>query len=294
MPRKRMLDPGFWDDLDVARLSHMERLLLIGMVSMADDYGHLQASPLVLRKQIFGYDEVTVEDVEAARDSVLTHCRNVTLYRVDGQEYIELRRWSHYQKLNYTAAPQFPAPKPAESDLAQDQPEAEGCVRTDSGLTQDCEPSRLSRLSNKKVKKDKKDTTPTECADKSAPTTADWERDFTSPVTAYSGAAIHAKRGGRWLAWYANLVNKAKFHGLGPPDADRLFDAYRKSPDWKYSGGKSAVADNWGKWLASNHARASPRTPNRNEPATPEQLAEIEAAKARLKAAEERRAKGHP
>ncbi len=136
--------------------------------------------------------------------------------------------------------------------------------REDNGesrsVTQSNGTSRSETLEEKRIDKNRgrrEDTTPTECDDKSSPTTADWEREFTSPRAAYSGAAIHSKRNGKWLAWYANLVNKAKFSGLSPPEANREFDAYRKSPDWKYAGNKNAVADSWGKWLAQRKRKGN-------------------------------------
>lgn len=44
MPRKRMIDPGIWTDDDLGRLGFAERLLFIGLFSLADDEGLIRGS----------------------------------------------------------------------------------------------------------------------------------------------------------------------------------------------------------------------------------------------------------
>ena len=111
---QRTLDSSFWDDEDVARLSFGERLLLMCMitdVSLSDDYGNLPASARTLKKHAFGYDDdVTVEQVEKWRESILAKCRNVKLYKVGGQEYITLLKFQQWQELRYQRKTQIPPP----------------------------------------------------------------------------------------------------------------------------------------------------------------------------------------
>ena len=108
MARKRMLQPTMWDDPDLAAVTPTERLLFIGLISLADDYGHVTANPLQLRKAIFGYDNFTVEDVCLMRDHLLAACHNLELYIVEGQEYIWLKQWERHQDLRYRARAQHP------------------------------------------------------------------------------------------------------------------------------------------------------------------------------------------
>lgn len=112
MPKPRVIDPGFSDDLDTARLTRDERLLLVIMISRcADDYGRLIAHPAYLRKQAFGYDEdLSIDDVAQMRVHILEHCRNVMLYTANGQEYIYLTNWDKYQKIKYHVASKLPPP----------------------------------------------------------------------------------------------------------------------------------------------------------------------------------------
>jgi len=154
MPRKRMIDPSFWDDPDIAELQPLERLLVIGMISHADDYGNLHGHPAILKKQVFGYDNIAVAEVQEMRDRVCEKCRNIALYTVEGQEYIHLLQWEKHQKLNFRANPVWPK-SPWESDegLSKD------CVSPDEDLTQDCEPrqdkteqEKLSQAKSREVK----------------------------------------------------------------------------------------------------------------------------------------------
>jgi len=112
MPKPRVIDSGFFDDLDVAKLTRDERLLVVAMVvACADDYGRLHASPAYLRKQAFGYDEdITIEQVASMRQHVLGHCHNVHLYEANGQEYIYFSNWAKFQKIRYKIDSKLPAP----------------------------------------------------------------------------------------------------------------------------------------------------------------------------------------
>ena len=109
MPRKRMLHPTIWDDPDLAQLTAFERLLFVGLISLADDYGHVTGNPAVLRKTIFGFDDdVSVAQVQEMRGHILAACHNVVLYCHGGQEYVWLRTWDRHQDLRYRARAQYP------------------------------------------------------------------------------------------------------------------------------------------------------------------------------------------
>ncbi len=110
---RRILHTAFWDDLDVAKLGYPERVLLICMItdeSLSNDYGWLPAHPAVLRKHAFGYDECTVSEVETWRNSILDKCKNVKLYTVDEQEYIDLINFPKEQKIRYKRKTHLPPP----------------------------------------------------------------------------------------------------------------------------------------------------------------------------------------
>jgi hypothetical protein len=112
MPKPRNIDPTFWDDPDVARLTRDERLLIIGMITLlADDEGRMLADPGYIRKRVFGYDDdVTRSDVEAWRNAVVSKCRNVVLYTVSDQQYMAFIHWDRYQKMRYAIESKLPPP----------------------------------------------------------------------------------------------------------------------------------------------------------------------------------------
>lgn len=110
MARKRFLSPDIWSDAFFVKLSPQERLLFIGMITLADDEGRLRASAPYLKGQIFSKDDFSDKRVEALRDSIARRNRNVKLYRVQGMEYIAFLNWYTYQKPSNPLASRFPPP----------------------------------------------------------------------------------------------------------------------------------------------------------------------------------------
>ena len=144
MPRRRMIDPGFWDDPDIGRLQPLDRLLALAAISLADDWGNLLADEAYLKKTVFGYDAISFDDVAAMRDRVFATCRNWKRYEVDGQVYLHLENWEKHQHLRYRAAPTWPlAPGQVaektgwQDDKVADEP-PQDCGNIAAGLPQDC------------------------------------------------------------------------------------------------------------------------------------------------------------
>ena len=123
MPRRRMIDPDFWNDSRVKRLSPTERLLFIGMVSQADDEGRLLADPAFLRSKIFPYDDFTLEDITSMRDRIVETNPNVHLYQNSGEDYLCFRKWPRYQKPSHPQPSKLP--KPPELQEAIPEPKQE-------------------------------------------------------------------------------------------------------------------------------------------------------------------------
>lgn len=112
MSRKRFIDPSMWQDASIAKMSHEERLLFVGMISVADDEGRLCASPSSLLGAIFPNDNghVTPRQVQSWRDGVASKCPNVVLYEHEGLAYISLKRWERYQKPSHASPSKLPKP----------------------------------------------------------------------------------------------------------------------------------------------------------------------------------------
>lgn len=101
MARKRMLTPTIWGDPSFNKLSHSARLLVIGMISHADDYGRERGDSGSLRRNIFGFDEFLPEGVHMATliDELKKEMgRTVHFYEIKDEEYYHFTNWSKYQK----------------------------------------------------------------------------------------------------------------------------------------------------------------------------------------------------
>lgn len=58
MARIRTIKPSFWADASVADLSRDARLLLIGLISAADDDGRFLASSSAIRGYVYPHDSI--------------------------------------------------------------------------------------------------------------------------------------------------------------------------------------------------------------------------------------------
>ncbi|HHW14670.1 MAG TPA: hypothetical protein GXX28_07025 [Firmicutes bacterium] len=124
MSRERFIAPEFWSDAKVGELSPMERLLFIGCFSNADDEGRLPGNPAWLRANIFPFDEITLADVKAMRDRLVSLFRKLVLYEVDGDEYLAFLNWDKYQKPKYKRPSKIPAPPASAQNLDETWPDS--------------------------------------------------------------------------------------------------------------------------------------------------------------------------
>ncbi len=110
MARLRFIHPDIWTDPAVGSLSPTERLMFIGLFSIADDEGRLPGTPAYLRSNIFPYDDFTNEQVRIMRDNIAAACPNVLIYTDGKVEYIALIKWLKYQNPRYAKPSKYPAP----------------------------------------------------------------------------------------------------------------------------------------------------------------------------------------
>lgn len=121
MPRRRMIDPIFWDDRKVGKLSRDERSLIAGCIGHADDEGRLQGDPPYLKATIFKYDDdLTTALVQQLRDSCLekmkswpsNHPYRMVLYINSDEEYLFFPNWAATNRPSHPTKSQLPAPPP--------------------------------------------------------------------------------------------------------------------------------------------------------------------------------------
>ena len=127
MARKRMIDPNFWQNEDVGRLSFFERMVFIGLFANADDEGRGRANPSFLRALLFPYDDIGIAELEAALANVARHT-SVRFYCVGGKRYYCVKSWKRWQKIDRPAESVLPPYEDGADDPGADYPPApESC-----------------------------------------------------------------------------------------------------------------------------------------------------------------------
>lgn len=106
MARIRSIKPDFWTDEKVVELSAFARLLFIGLWNFADDDGRMTYSPTSIKLKILPADDQNISGLlgELRGKSL------VTVYAVDGIEYLQINGFSEHQKIDKRTASKFPSP----------------------------------------------------------------------------------------------------------------------------------------------------------------------------------------
>lgn len=109
MARIRSLKPSFWTDADVASLRRDARLLVIGLISNADDEGRFLATATAIGGNVFPHDELPPKTIRVWRDEV-AKAGIIEIYAVDGSEYGWFPNWLKHQKVYKPYPSSFPKP----------------------------------------------------------------------------------------------------------------------------------------------------------------------------------------
>ena len=111
MARKRMIDPDFWQDEKVGKLTPVERLLFIGMWNFADDEGYGRAGAALLKSNIFPYDDnIRTGAVKTALEHI-ANLNMIILYSIEEQNYYYIRNFLKHQTINKPTKSTFPKPE---------------------------------------------------------------------------------------------------------------------------------------------------------------------------------------
>lgn len=113
MPRRRMIDPNFWESEDIAKLTPRQRLLWIGLWSNADDEGRGRGSLAAIRSTVFKYDDLTLDELAVDLEAVKKHCK-VQFYEVEGSVYYACLGWDKWQKVDHPKPSFIPPPQEPE------------------------------------------------------------------------------------------------------------------------------------------------------------------------------------
>lgn len=130
-PRIRTIKPEMWEDERIGELPRDARLLLVGLITMADDEGRLRAKPSLIIGHCFPWDD----DVTAAKLErwlgAIEYAGIVLRYEHDGKPYIAFRHWRRHQKVNRATASLLPEP-PDATILTDNSMSDHGALHEDS------------------------------------------------------------------------------------------------------------------------------------------------------------------
>jgi len=131
MARIRTIKPEFWTSESVVECSCSARLLLIGMLNFADDYGNLVNSPKRLKMQIFPADII---DTTTLLEELIKHGL-VIPYSVDGEKYLNIKGFRKHQVINKPSKSKIPLPS---FDNTIDVVVSEECSTTTVVVSEEC------------------------------------------------------------------------------------------------------------------------------------------------------------
>lgn len=98
MARIRTIKPSFWTDPTVASLRRDARLMLVALISSADDQGRFLASASAISGYAFPHDDLPAKTIRQWRDEI-AKTGVIRLYSVDGCEYGDFPNWTKHQKV---------------------------------------------------------------------------------------------------------------------------------------------------------------------------------------------------
>lgn len=114
MARIRTIKPQFWGSASVAELSFDARLLLVGLISMADDDGRFIASHSAITGYVFPHDNVQPARLRRWLDEI-AEAEIVHFYQVGRIEYGSFPKYRKHQRISKPQASPLPAPVREES-----------------------------------------------------------------------------------------------------------------------------------------------------------------------------------
>lgn len=109
MARIRTIKPEFWQDEKLAPLPPIDRLVFLGLISMADDAGRLVDSSRMLNGLLFPHTD------DDCRKSLETLARLSRVFRYtsnSGQKLLQIVHWENHQRVDNPSRYCLPPPPP--------------------------------------------------------------------------------------------------------------------------------------------------------------------------------------
>lgn len=109
MANKRVIYPKIWKSEKFSTLSHRQRLLFIGIFSIADDQGRLSGHPAIIRGDVFPFDDIQLSEINDDLDAI-SETGSIHKYSSDGKTIIQIVNWWKYQTPPWAYPSDFPPP----------------------------------------------------------------------------------------------------------------------------------------------------------------------------------------
>lgn len=107
MPRARNIKPGFFKNELLVELPFEQRLLFIGLWTIADREGRFEYRPKRLKAELFPYELVNIDDAVSA----LVEAGFIYMYEANGKTYCQIINWAKHQNPHHKEiASVIPAP----------------------------------------------------------------------------------------------------------------------------------------------------------------------------------------
>jgi hypothetical protein len=108
--RIRTVKPEFFRDPKVSRVSRDARLLMIGMLTEADDEGRLLAAPKLLAGSLYPHDPDVTATKVARWEKELADAHLIRFYDADGIRYVHIPTFLRHQRVNRPTPSRLPQP----------------------------------------------------------------------------------------------------------------------------------------------------------------------------------------
>src|SRR3990167_1094160 len=116
MARRRVLDPDFWTDEEIATLSPYARLLFMGLWGICDDTNAtLPDRPEWIKVQIFPYDQVNVRELLAEIEKI----GKIERFLFNSKHYWHITNFHKHQVINRPSRAKYPPHKIRTSLLSE-------------------------------------------------------------------------------------------------------------------------------------------------------------------------------
>ena len=100
MPRIRTIKPSFWKDQKLGRMKRDVRLMFIGLWNLADDEGVVCADSLIIKSELFPFDEDLRVKTINEWIAQLTEALMIIPFTFNGESYYVIRTFKAHQSIN--------------------------------------------------------------------------------------------------------------------------------------------------------------------------------------------------